>query len=64
MLHVTRSLLRIAVRVLFIVLLLTARGVYTAIEQPMSSTFKLLPPYLKIKELFDDFIHPFYQSFL
>lgn len=57
-------MLRIAVRVLFIVLLLTARGVYTAIEQPMSSTFKLLPPYLKIKELFDDFIHPFYQSFL
>ena len=54
---------RIAVRVLFLILLCTFRGVYTCAEQPMTSTFKILPTYLMVKQIISKFITPFHQSF-
>lgn len=54
---------RIAVRTLFLLLLCTFRGVYTCVEQPMSSSFKLLPTYLCVKSIITKFITPFHQTF-
>lgn len=54
---------RIATRVLFLILLCTLRGVYTCVEQPMTSTFKYLPTYLMVKQIITKFITPFHQSF-
>lgn len=50
-------------RVLFLVLLATSRGVYTCIEQPSSSKFKHLPEYVKVKQLCFKFICGFFQRF-
>lgn len=55
--------LRIAVRVLFLILLCTFRGVYTCLEQPMTSLFKYMPTYLMVKKIIHTFIIPFHQTF-
>ena len=56
--------LRIAVRTLFLLLLCTFRGVYTCVEQPMTSSFKTIPTYATVKAIISKFITPFYQQFL